>query len=297
MIVFHEKEGRRQHAKRTGRDACDLKGMIQECWAGSDSHAAFAHALKERGLVLARGDRRGHVAVTHDGEVLSVARYAGRKAKEVRAKLGQPDDLPTIDEAMRQMAAEVLPAMKRLLSAQRETLVRELEHLEAERRELTRQHREERRRLDVVQAERRAREARARPHRFNTGLRGLWDRLRGHEDRIRRHNKAEAYAALQRDWAQRQALQARIRDLRTHPAADTRDLHRDRLHYRRQAQISTPSREPHARPAPLRETFARAAGPMRERAQCPDTAERLRHLRTGASTRTATRDRDPGPER
>jgi len=56
-----------QQAKRIGRHAGELKGLIQEAWAISDSRATFSHALEERGLYLARGDRRGHVAVTFEG--------------------------------------------------------------------------------------------------------------------------------------------------------------------------------------------------------------------------------------
>ena len=61
------------------RDARDLKSMMQECWAALDSRAAFEQALSERGLILAKS-RRGHVAVTHEGETLAVTRYTGRKA-------------------------------------------------------------------------------------------------------------------------------------------------------------------------------------------------------------------------
>lgn len=55
----------------------------------SDSKAAFAYALNERGMILAKGDSLGHVAVTHEGEVLSIARYVRKKARDVVAKLGK----------------------------------------------------------------------------------------------------------------------------------------------------------------------------------------------------------------
>lgn len=50
-----------QQAKRMNRGARELKALMQECWALSDSRAAFAQALGERGIILAKGDRRGHV--------------------------------------------------------------------------------------------------------------------------------------------------------------------------------------------------------------------------------------------
>ena len=77
--------GEWQQAKRMGWHAGDLKSLIQECWAVSDSRAAFEQALSERGMTLARGDRRGHVVLTHEGEVLSVARYIGKRARSRQA--------------------------------------------------------------------------------------------------------------------------------------------------------------------------------------------------------------------
>ncbi|MEP2759836.1 MAG: relaxase/mobilization nuclease domain-containing protein, partial [Hyphomicrobiales bacterium] len=47
-----------QQAKRVGRNAGELKELIQEAWATSDSARSFSHALEERGLYLARGDSR-----------------------------------------------------------------------------------------------------------------------------------------------------------------------------------------------------------------------------------------------
>ncbi len=51
-----------QQAKRAGLKAGEVMGLIQECWAASDGLSAFQQALAERGLYLAKGDRRGHVA-------------------------------------------------------------------------------------------------------------------------------------------------------------------------------------------------------------------------------------------
>lgn len=58
-----------QQAKRAGHDARAFKDAVQDAWAISDGKGAFANALKERGLWLARGDRRGHVLLDHTGEV------------------------------------------------------------------------------------------------------------------------------------------------------------------------------------------------------------------------------------
>lgn len=88
-----------QQAKRAGLDAREVKSTIQECWAVSDNGPAFAKALEERGLFLAQGDRRGHVAVTIEGEVFAIARMVGKKTKEVAARLGDPKQLRTVADS------------------------------------------------------------------------------------------------------------------------------------------------------------------------------------------------------
>lgn len=202
-----------QQAKRMGCDARDLKAMLQECWAASDSRSAFQQALAERGLILAKGGRRGFVVVSPEAEVLSVARYVGKKAREVRAKLGDPEQLPAVDEAMASMAADLRAAFKRHA---REALVAKnsaLANLERRRKAMVARHQAERRKLDLGQRQRWEEEGRRRASRFKTGLRGLWQRLAGAVSTIRKENEEDAYAALQRDRAQRQdMIEAQLQD-------------------------------------------------------------------------------------
>lgn len=195
-----------QQAKRLGWHARDLKAVVQDCWAISDNRAAFANALGARGLVLARGDRRGHVAVTHEGEVLSVARYAGKRAKDVRAKLGEADNLPGVADARARMAQDMGAAYRRLSEEATGWMHRDLQALETRRSAMAAQHRAERAKHDAGQRMRWQAETRARSARLNRGLRGLWQRLTGGRARIVQQNEAEAAAALSRDRDQRQAL-------------------------------------------------------------------------------------------
>ena len=94
-----------QQARRANTDPRVIKGALQDCWAVSDSKAAFANALAARGFYLARGDRRGHVVIDWRGDVYAVSRWVGVRAKDVRAKLGEPDELPSVEEVRRQTAA------------------------------------------------------------------------------------------------------------------------------------------------------------------------------------------------
>lgn len=244
-----------QQAKRLGREARDLKGELQECWAVSDSRAAFAQALKERGMILAKGDRRGHVAVTHEGEKLSIARYVGKKAKEVRAKLGEPGQLPSVHEAKTQMAQDMGLAMSRHLADAREVFQRDMAPLDERRRVMTSDHQGERQKVDAAQKQRWDRETRERQERFNKGFRGIWDRLTGRRAKIRKENEAQALAAIRRDREQRDALvqaqledrqrlQAEIKDFRQRQAELLTELRQGRQIYRQRATIPTPEAEP-----------------------------------------------------
>ena len=197
-----------QQAKRMGLDARDLKAEMQECWAVSDSRAAFEHALSERGMILAKGDRRGHVAVTHEGEVLSIARYIGKKAKEVTAKIGEPKDLLSVNDAKVQMAHDMSRAFNRHLDEARAKHSVRAAELEEQRLAMREDHQTERAKLDEAQKERWARETQERQDRFNKGMRGLWDRLTGRHAALKQQNEQEAYAALIRDREQRDSIVA-----------------------------------------------------------------------------------------
>ena len=62
------------HAKRVGKDPRKIKAALQDCWAISDTQAAFQGALKERGYTLAKGDQRGFVVVDHRCEIFSLSK-------------------------------------------------------------------------------------------------------------------------------------------------------------------------------------------------------------------------------
>ncbi len=206
-----------QHAKRIGKHAREIKKDIQDAWAISDSKAAFIHALKERGYWLARGDSARFIAVDHNGEVFPIPRSLpqGIKTKDVRARLGDEAHLPSLREAKKQIAEGMLSAMQRHkaeLDRQNETGRVEFER---RRRALLQRQRGERRTLAQMQARRQVKESVSRQARFRTGIKGLWDRLRGEHRRIREQNEREAKAAGTRDRKEKDALfQRQLRDRR-----------------------------------------------------------------------------------
>src|SRR5690606_12238890 len=93
-----------QQAKRAGLDPRELKAVLAQCWKASDNKASFERALRERGFWLAKGDRRGFVAVDYRGEVYSLSRYAGVKTKDLEARLGDQKQLHSVEETRIEIA-------------------------------------------------------------------------------------------------------------------------------------------------------------------------------------------------
>ncbi|MEQ8340278.1 MAG: relaxase [Marinovum algicola] len=228
-----------QQAKRVGRHAGDLKADIQEAWAISDSRNSFSHALEERGLFLARGDRRGHVAVTYEGEVISIPRAIGKKSKDVTTRLGKPQELNSVTETRQRIANDIAPKLGSYITRARADANAEESALEVRRHEMQAQQQAERAKLDAGQKARAEHEAAARSSRLRKGLRGLLDRVTGKRAALEKQNEMEAIWSLQRDREQRHAMvEAQIRDrqnlqteivaARNRHASVLRGLHRDR---------------------------------------------------------------------
>ena len=227
-----------QQALRTNQDPKALKKTFQDCWSISDSRQAYEQALLSRGLALARGDRRGYVAVDTEGEIYAIAKYTGIRTKKVKAKLGEPDALPSIEQAKAKLAAQISNKVRDTLQAARKDQKAQRAVLAFERTELVQRQREERKKLDSAQSQRWDAESRERAQRLAKGLRGIWHRLSGKYARVKRQNELESLKALQRDSAEkdalifrhideRQKLQKRIQDQRRNHSLELREIRRE----------------------------------------------------------------------
>lgn len=256
-----------QQAKRREDDPKALKAIIQECYAASDGQKSFAAALEERGVFLAKGDRRGHVAVTYNGAVVSIAREIGRPAKEIRARLGDPDSLRSVDETKAFIAQRVAPQLSHLIREAKNIAARALRPLEEQRQQMKTLHAEERRKLDDGLRLRHEAETRDRAARIRKGFGGLWDRVTGEHMKMKRKNEVEAFFALQRDRKQRddlvsaqvgerQRLQKQIQETRLGHAERLLALYKDSAAQRQ--RLSAARSEP-------RPEFRRAVEPPRPR--------------------------------
>ena len=141
-----------QQAKRVGKDARAIKTAFQDAWAVSDSKVAFVHAMRERGYVVARGDRKGRiVAVDVHGEIYSIPRYADVKTKVVRERLGDESALTSVNEAKVQIAGDMLPALERFTDEVDSQAQTQRTEFESRRKALVEQQQAERHDLNETQ--------------------------------------------------------------------------------------------------------------------------------------------------
>ncbi|MEP3296794.1 MAG: AAA family ATPase [Pseudoruegeria sp.] len=187
-----------QQAKRLSRDPKAMKALFRACYERSDSRQAFASALWEHGFALARGERRGFVAVDHDGKIWSLSRWCGVKSKQLKERLGDPQTLPSVDEAKALLASSQAPEAPKQIKGS--------DTYQTALAELVAQQRQERDALHALHQERQAEETLARNARAPRGMSLIWARLSGAYGRLVEDFAQEKAACDARDRAERQAL-------------------------------------------------------------------------------------------
>ncbi len=190
-----------------GKDPKQIMAVFQECWSLSDTQNTFTSALKEHGYVLARGDRRGFVAVDHRGEVFSISKkWIGINAKEVRAKLSDERSLPSVDETRIQIAKDMTLRLNTLFQEQSSVFNTRMAELEEKRQALTRQHEAERQKLLDTQNSHWQQKQQEWQYNFKKGVRGLFDRITGKRKNIEKRNEQDAYHVKINQQQERDAL-------------------------------------------------------------------------------------------
>ena len=233
-----------QQAKRQDIDPREIKASMREAWERTDSLRGLSNALEERGYYLAQGDRRGFVALDVHGNVYALPRWLGLKSKEVKDRLGSPNQLPSVDVRKAELKTKVTDKLRDFLREAKDRQSRAIKPLNDERAVLVQQHRQERERLRIKQNARAEVEAKERASRLRKGLSGLFDRLTGRARQIREQNAAEAFEASKRDQKQRddlavlqmedrRSLQGRFDHLRNRHKDDRRLLAREVMQFLR----------------------------------------------------------------
>ena len=195
-----------QQAKRIKQDPRAIKEAFQDCWAISDSRTAFTNALEERGYYLAKGDRRGFIAVDWRGEIYAISRWVGVKVKDVKAKLGSPDDLPSVEDIHQQLAEKFADKLQHFVAEATSSHEKTESRLKKKRQTLASHHRQEREHLKRKLASRRQQETQTRSFKLPTSLKALWFRVTGKYRIIKKQNEIEAKQCKLRDQAELQKL-------------------------------------------------------------------------------------------
>jgi len=189
-----------EQAKRVKRNPAELKKLFKDYWESSDSRSAFAAALWENGFCLAQGNRRGFVAVDQQGKTYSVSRWCGVKTKELRSRFGNPEDLPSVDEAFRLLQRQErserdIPDLDELERQYQEKLAVIVERQRNERLELV--ERQEQARLTQIK------EANGQ---LPKGVKALWAKVTSSWQKQVEHIDAQSKALQQTHDRETQAL-------------------------------------------------------------------------------------------
>ena len=227
-LNFSRKEW--QQAKRTKQDPRSIKMQFQEAWATSDNAESSAAALEERGIFLARGDRRGFVAVDVFGEVYSLSKWTGQKSKAVKERLGCGPALKPVTAVKKDLAERIGHNLGGYIHEVQKLGERRSAALALKKSQLRQRQRAERAAQTEAQKVRREAEARERAARFRRGLLGLWDWLSGKSKETKRRNEEEARRAAARDREESETLIRRQLDQRYRIQSDIKVARREHAH-------------------------------------------------------------------
>ncbi len=248
-----------QQAKRAGEDPKLLQKLFQDCWAASDNRASFEQALNGYGLHLARGDKRGFVAIDYRGEVYSLSRWLKVKTKALKERLGNPDNLPAAREVTALVGQRMTEKLKTYVRDVEKRLKSQVQPYVHKTRTMREQHQAERSRLQSKQEERWQEETITRSQRLPKGFKGIWFRITGKYKTVRQQNEQEAercrirdrderQALVQRQLAERQGLQKEIRPIVQEDKLQLLGLKQDIARYMELGEEPPTSPQEHASP-------------------------------------------------
>ena len=100
--------------------------------------------MGERGYFLAKGDRRGFVAVDVTGAIYSLPKWIGEKTKAVTQKLGSPDGLSSVSDVRADIKSRVTHQLKSYIAETRAKHARDAQPLLDQKAEMLSKHRAER---------------------------------------------------------------------------------------------------------------------------------------------------------
>ena len=188
-----------RQATRLAEDPQALKLLFRQSWETTDSKQTFARFLSENGFFLAQGDRRGYVAVDLAGKVYSLSKWIDIPTRDLKARLGPHEQLPTLEKARAFIAERMTSSLRQHIEQVKAEAKEKRLPLVQEIRLITVQHRKDRADLIYRQEQRRREETKVRVARFATGVAGIWERATGEYKKKCAFNVAEIKACRERD--------------------------------------------------------------------------------------------------
>ena len=140
-------------------------------------------------MFLAKGDKRGFVALDHTEKVYSISRHGGIKTKELNSRVGSPEALPSVEQVKLHVRQSYDGAARDLIQELKEKHRKEQKPLREKKVLLVHIQRAERRELKDRQRLKRHLVIKSARDKFRRGIMGLFDKVTGREKRLHLINK------------------------------------------------------------------------------------------------------------
>lgn len=199
-------KGNARGSRRVVKDQAVLAQILSAL--GSSGLAANIQSLADAaamGVLHLDDDSPAVLKRACDKNVYALSRALGIKAKEVKARLGDPADQLSVSEAESLIDRKISEQLRGFIKAFKDKQAEAWHPLDAERQALKDQHRAARAALSAFHAKRSKAELKDRLV-LRTGLGGLWDRFTGRAAEIRKANELAAWQSAKRDQSERDTL-------------------------------------------------------------------------------------------
>ena len=133
-------------------------------------------------------DRRGFVAVDYKSEVYSLSRWIGVKTKELKQRLNQLEQLPSVQETKAEISQSMSDVLKKHIDTVHQQRKLDYAPLKRTIQTMKTQHQNQRDALEKQQKEHWQQEEQQRIARLPRGLSGIWQRITGKYQKIKAQN-------------------------------------------------------------------------------------------------------------
>ena len=131
-----------------------IKAVLKECWVVSDRRKAFENALEQYGYTIAKGDRRGFVAIDWCEEVFFLSKWLDVKTEVLKERLGDSEQFPGIAETTARIDKQLVERLKNFTADIKQSSCTRMKPLLEQKTRMKTWHRTERQNLETTQKQR-----------------------------------------------------------------------------------------------------------------------------------------------